>query len=67
MLLPSRIYIARGPWHFEDFLNILLPNIGEDQKNVLAFELGAPGTVPYGKAGPPFWMTFIKRLNEGLG
>ena len=27
MLLPSRIYIALGPWHFEDFRNIFLPNL----------------------------------------
>ena len=32
MLLPGRIYIALGPWHFGDFRNIFLPNIGEDQK-----------------------------------
>ena len=32
MLFPSRIYIARGRWHFGDFRNILLPNIGEEQK-----------------------------------
>ena len=31
MLLPGRIYIALGPWHFGDFRNIFLPNIGEDQ------------------------------------
>ena len=34
MLLPGRIYIARGPWHFGDFRNIFLPNIGEDQTNL---------------------------------
>ena len=28
----GRIYIARGPWHFGDFRNNCLPNIGEDQK-----------------------------------
>ena len=32
MLLPVRIYIARGPWHVGDFCNIFLPNINEDQK-----------------------------------
>ena len=42
MLLPGRIYIALGPWHFGDFRNIFLPNIGEDQKKVLGFEAGAP-------------------------
>ena len=34
MLLPGRIYIALGPWHFGDFRNIFLPNIGEDKKNL---------------------------------
>ena len=33
MLLPGRIYIALGPWHFGDFRNIFLPNRGEDQKS----------------------------------
>ena len=23
--------IARGPWHFRDFRNIFLPNIGEEK------------------------------------
>ena len=32
MLFPGRIYIAQGSWHFGDFCNIFLPNIGEDQK-----------------------------------
>ena len=33
MLFPGRIYIARGPWHLEDFCNIFQPNISEDQKS----------------------------------
>ena len=33
-LLPGRIYIALGPWHFGDFRNIFLPNLGEDQKSL---------------------------------
>ena len=40
MLLPGRIYIALGPWHFGDFRSIFLPNIGEDQKN---FTISARG------------------------
>ena len=33
MLLPwPDLYMLRGPWHFKDFRNIFLPNIGEDQK-----------------------------------
>ena len=40
MLLPGRIYFALGPWHFEDFRNIFLPNIGEDQKKSYDFSSG---------------------------
>ena len=32
MLVSGRIYTARGPWHLEDFCNLFLPNISEDQK-----------------------------------
>ena len=41
MLLPGRIYFALGPWHFGDFRNIFLPNIGEDQKNSYDFSSGS--------------------------
>ena len=41
MLIPDQIYIARGLWHFGDFCNIFMPNIGEDQKEVLPSERGA--------------------------
>ena len=37
MLLPGRIYFALGPWHFGDFSNNFLPNIGEDQKKSYDF------------------------------
>ena len=37
MLFPGRIYIALGPWHFVDFRNIFLRNIGEDQKKSYDF------------------------------
>ena len=39
MLLPGRIYIALGPWHFGDFCNIFLPNIEEDQRK--SYDLSA--------------------------
>ena len=39
MLLPGRIYIALSPWHFGDFRNIFLPNIGEDHKK--SYDLSA--------------------------
>ena len=38
MLLPGRIYIEPGPWHFGDFCKIFLSSIGEDQKKFLRFE-----------------------------
>ena len=59
MLFPGLNYIARGLWYF-------LPNIDEDQKKVLPFERGAPGTMPYGKSGPSYCITIIKRLDEDL-
>ena len=59
MLLPGRIYFALGPWHFGDFCNIFLPNIGEDQKKSYDFSLGAPswcsGAQPEIRNGGLFW------------
>ena len=54
MLLPGRIYIALDPWHFGDFCNIFLPNVGEDQKKSYGFSSGPiAGTASYyGKSGP---------------
>ena len=54
MLLPGRIHIAQGPWHFGDFRNIFLPNIGEDQKKSYDLSAGPlASTAPcYGKSGP---------------
>ena len=54
MLLPGRIYIALSPWHFGDFRNISLPNIGEDQKKSYDLSAGPlTGTASYyGKSGP---------------
>ena len=64
LLLKNGTHCA-GPWYLEDYRNILLPNVGEDQKN-LTSDRGAPGTVPYDKSGPGNCITFIKRLDEGL-
>ena len=48
MLLSARIYIVLGPWHFGDFRNIFLPNIGEDQKKSCDFSSGPlAGTASY--------------------
>ena len=54
MLLPGRMDIALGVWHFGDFLNIFLPNVREDQKKSYDFSAGPlTGTTPYyGKSGP---------------
>ena len=65
MLFPGRIYIARRSWHFGDFYHIFLPNLSEDKKSSTNWARG-PGTVPYGKYGTGYYMTFIKSLNEGL-
>ena len=49
MSLPGPdLHYAGGPWYFEDYRNIFLPNIGEDSKKVLPSHCGAPGTVPCG-------------------
>ena len=45
MLLPSRIYIVLDPWHFGDFCNIFLPNIGEDQKKSYTISARGPELV----------------------
>ena len=54
MLLLGRIYIALSPWHFGDFQNIFLLNIGEDQKTSYDLSAGPlAGTASkYGKSGP---------------
>ena len=53
MLLPGQIYIALGPWHFGDFRNIFLPNIGEDKKSHDFSSGSLAGTASYyGKSSP---------------
>ena len=47
-VIAGQIYIALSPWHFGDFRNIFLPNIGEDQKK--SYNLSArplAGTASY--------------------
>ena len=65
MLFLGQSYIARGPRHLENFCNIFLPNVNEDQKSSTIWALG-PGTLPYGKYGAGYCITFIKSLDEGL-
>ena len=62
----ARFLLHGAPVTIGDFRNIFLPSIGEDQKKVLLFEHGALDFVPYGKSGPGYCITFIKRLDEGL-
>ena len=54
MLLPGRIYITMGPWHFGVFRSIFLGNIGEYQKNLTISARGplAGTALYYGKSGP---------------
>ena len=66
MLLSGPDLHRVGPLALWNFRNIVLPNTGEDQKKILPFERGAPGTVPYVKSVPGYCITFIKRLDEGL-
>ena len=68
MLLPGRIYIALGAWHFGDFRNIFLPNVGEDQKKSYDFSSGLLTRTAsyYGKSGPNYCIMFTKRLDVGL-
>ena len=47
MLFPGRIYITLGPWHFGDFRNIFLPNIGKEQKKKKNITIRARGPVPW--------------------
>ena len=39
-VIAGRIFFALGPWHFGDFRNIFLPNIGEKQKKSYDFSSG---------------------------
>ena len=68
MLFPGRIYIALGFWHFGDFRNIFLPNVGEDQKKSYDISAGpvAGTALYYGKSGPDKCITLTKRLDVGL-
>ena len=74
-VITGRIYCS-GLWYIKDFFNIFLPTIFEDQKK--SYHLSAEQsqhqkksshlsrTAPYGKSGPRYCITFIKRLHDGL-
>ena len=66
MLLPGPDLHYASAWQFGDFYDVFLPNIGKGQKKVLPSEHGAPGSLRYGKSGPSFCITFIKKLDKGL-
>ena len=66
MLFPGRIFIARGPLHVLDFCYIFLPNICEDQEKSYYLSEG-PWTVPHGKYGASYCITFMKSLDETWG
>ena len=55
-----------SPWQFGDCYDIFLPNIAKGQKKFLPSVHGAPGTLPHGKSGPGFCITFIEKLDKGL-
>ena len=66
MLTHTNRVIARARFtlHFRIFATF--PCGGENQNEVLPSERGASGTVPYGKSGPGYCITFIQRLDEHL-
>ena len=39
---PIRIFIAQSSWHFGDFRNIFMPNIGEGQNESYHLSTGPP-------------------------
>ena len=47
-------YITPGPWHFGDFRNIFLPNVGEGHKKSYDLSAGPLGGTAsyYGKSDP---------------
>ena len=64
MLLPEPdLYCAGLLVLQKDFRNIFLPNISEDQKKFHQLSAGPlASTAPYyGKSGPGYCITFIKR------
>ena len=63
MLLPWPDLYCAEPRHFEDFRNIFLLNIGEDQKKShhLSVEPLASIVPYYGKSGPSYCITFVKK------
>ena len=65
VLFLGRIYNAQGPWHLWDFATSACQMQAKTKKSATIRALG-PSTVPYGKYGPGYCITFIKSLDEGL-
>ena len=63
-LVAFQLGVGPDPWHCGDFCSIFCG--GENQIKVLSSELGASGTVPCGKSGPGYCITFMQRLDEDL-
>ena len=66
MSLPGPDLHCASSWHFGDFCDIFLPNISEGQKKSYHLSTGPRHSAIYGKSGPGYCISFIKRLNEGL-
>ena len=64
MLFLGRFTLREAPG-FWGFLQHLQPNISEEQKSLTIYARGT-STVLFGKFGPGYCITFIKRLDEGL-
>ena len=66
MLLSGPGLDYAGPLLCWEFSQQLPAKHRQRPKKVLPTERGAPGTVPCGKSGPGYCITFIQRLDEGL-
>ena len=60
MLLPSRIYIARGYWHFGDFY-IFLPNMGKDYETLTILSMGSLLVLSQIMVNPPWLLNYVHK------
>ena len=65
-VIPAGFILCGDPVTWGIIATPFLPSIVEDEKKVLPFDRGAPGTVPYGKSGLGYCIMFLKKLNEDL-
>ena len=59
-------HVIAGPLALWGFLQQLPAKYRLRPKKVLPSERGATGTLPYGKSGLGYCITFIKKLDEDL-